>query len=192
MPPTPSESRKRQLRLLYSDYCSDHSQHDCVPMPRLGLWRSLRLARAWPHPIESIEEHPTSSTHPQKPLTTGWLQKPQGWCQVCFTPFRVTHGPNYHALFAMLIPISTTTAQTSRPQNGLRYASEPPTLALPLCLVKIRNTGTGHPPPDQRQQPGQGPSRRPYCYRSSSSPPLNITTTLVLLGSLLAAIKGGV
>jgi hypothetical protein len=103
----------------------------------------------------------------------------------------MTHGSDYHALFTILIAISTTMAQTSRPQDGLEYASEPLTLASALSLVKIRDTGTGHPPPDQRQQSGQGPSRQPYCYRGSGSPPLNTTTTLVLLGSLLAAIKGG-
>jgi hypothetical protein len=82
--------------------------------------------------------------------------------------------------------------QTSCPQHGLGYAIEPPTLASALCLVKIRDIGVEYPPPDQRQQLGQGPSRWPYFYKGSGSPPLHITTTPVLSGSLLVAIKGGV
>jgi hypothetical protein len=125
----------------HSDYYSDLSQHDCVPMRRLDLGRrrSPRLARAWPRLTASIKEHSTPSTLPQKPLTTGWLQKPQGWCQVLFTPFRMTHGSNYHVLFTMLIAISTIKAQMPRPRDGLGYASEPPTLASALCLVKTWN-----------------------------------------------------
>jgi hypothetical protein len=38
----------------------------------------------------------------------------------------------------MLIAISTTIARTSRPQDGLGYASEPPILASALCMVKTR------------------------------------------------------
>jgi hypothetical protein len=101
-------------------YCFDHSQHDCVPMrrPYLGLERSLRLARAWQRPTTSTEEHQTPSTLPQKSLTTGWLQKPQGWRQICFTPSRMTQEPNYHAIFTMLSGSSTTTTQTSHPSMG--------------------------------------------------------------------------
>jgi hypothetical protein len=123
-----------------SDYCSDHSQHDCVPMrkPDLSLKRSLCLARAWHRPTSSTEEHLTPSALPQKPLTKGWLPKPQGWPQICFTLSRMTQRPDYHALFTVLSAISTTMAQTSHPQDGLGYAFNPLTLASTLCLVKTR------------------------------------------------------
>jgi hypothetical protein len=111
-----------------------------MPMhrPDLGLGRSLCLARAWPWPKASTEEHPTSSILPQRLLTMGWLQIPQGRCQVCFTPFRMTHGPDYQSLFTILIAISTTTTHMSHPRDGLEYASEPSTLVSTLCLIKIR------------------------------------------------------
>jgi hypothetical protein len=96
------------------------------------------------------------STLPQKSLTIGWLQKSQCWCQVCFTTSRMIHGMDYHALFTVMISISTTTAQTSRPQFGLGYESEPPTLASALYLVKTWDIEIYQPPPDQRQQPRQG------------------------------------
>jgi hypothetical protein len=44
---------------------------------------------------------------------------------------------DYHALSTILIAISTTAAQTSRPQGGLGYASEPSTMTSALCLSKI-------------------------------------------------------
>jgi hypothetical protein len=97
----------------------------------------------------------------------------------------MSYETNYHALFTILIVVSTTTTQTSFPQDGLGYVSKPPTLDSALCLVKIRIQG-----------PNIllliNPFRWPYCYRGSGSPPLHITTTLVLMGSLLLAIKGGV
>jgi hypothetical protein len=80
----------------------------------------------------------TLSALSQKPLTTGWLPKPQDWPQICFTLSRMTQRPDYHALFTMLSAISTTTAQTSHPQDGLGYAFKPLTLASTLYLVKTR------------------------------------------------------
>jgi hypothetical protein len=99
--------------------------------------------------------------------------------------------PYYHELFTMLSVVSTTATQTSHPQARLGYASEPPTLSL--YLVKAQATRTGHPSPDQKQRPGQGPSQGPYYYRDSDSPPLNITTARLPLYSCPpppAAIKG--
>lgn len=138
-------------------------------MPDHGLGRNIRLARAWPQPNNMDRRTPDAANLSAKPLTTGWLQKSQGSCQVRFTPY----GTSYRALFTILFAISTTTAQTSRSQDGLVYASEPPTLASVLCLVKIQDKGVRHPPPDQRQQPGQGSSRWPYYYKGSGSPPVN-------------------
>jgi hypothetical protein len=37
----------------------------------------------------------------------------------------------------------------THPQNGLGYAFEPPIRASALLLVKIRDTGVGHPSLDQ-------------------------------------------
>lgn len=77
-----------------------------------------------------------------------------------------------HIKSTMLSVVSTTTTQTSHPQDRLRNASEPPTPASALYLVKAQVTGTRHPSPNQSQHPGQGPSDRPYCYRGSDSSPL--------------------
>jgi hypothetical protein len=66
----------------------------------------------------------------------------------------VSYEADYHALFTILIVVSSTIAQASRLQDGLGYAFEPPTLASTLCLVKIRDTGVGHPPPDLRAPRG--------------------------------------
>jgi hypothetical protein len=140
--------------------------------PDLVLGRSLCLARARSRPTASTEKCMTSSTLPQTPLKTGWLQKPQSRCPICFPTSRMTHGPDYHELFTMLSAISTTTTQTSHPQDRLGYASESSTPASALYLVKAQVTGTGHPSPNQRQHPGQVPSRRPYYYRGSDSSPL--------------------
>jgi hypothetical protein len=117
------------------------------------------------------------------PLKTGWLQNPQDRCPICFPPSPMMHGPNYHILFTMTNAISTTTTRhtykrhiRTPAQNGLGHASEPPNPASALYLVKVRVTRIRHPSPDQRRRQGQGPSRRPYCYRGSDSSPL-ITTT---------------
>jgi hypothetical protein len=42
------------------------------------------------------------------PLKTGWLQKPQGRCPICFPPSQMTHRLDYHTLFTMPSAISTT------------------------------------------------------------------------------------
>jgi hypothetical protein len=101
---------------------------------------------------------PDTVNLPPKTADDGWLQKSQGRCQVCFTPSHMAHRPNYHALFTMLVAISTTTAQTSRPQDGLEYAPSPwpwPRLSAwskhgiherdNLLLIKGNSEDKGHP-----------------------------------------------
>jgi hypothetical protein len=79
--------------------------------------------------------------------------------------------------------------RTTHPQDGLEYAFEPLALASALCLVKIRDTGTEHPSPDQREQQGQKSFRWPYCYRGRARLLSTLRQTLVLMGSFLEAIK---
>lgn len=67
------------------------------------------------------------------------------------------------------------TSHSCPSQDRLGYASEPPTLVLALYPVKAPVTRIKRSSPDQRQRPGQGPSRRPYFYRGSSSSPRNTT-----------------
>jgi hypothetical protein len=98
----------------------------------------------------------------------------QGWCQVYFTPYKT----NYHVFFTTLINISTTTTQTTHPQDRLEYASESLILALALHSVKMRDTGTRRPSPDPRQPQGQRPFWWPCCYKGSGSSPLPIMTNL--------------
>lgn len=83
-------------------------------------------------------------------------------CQVCFRPY----GTNYNMLFTIFIDVSTTTTRTTHPQDGLKHASEPPT-----------NLGA----------PGGHTATRARVHLVST-----LRQTLVLLGSLLEAIKGGV
>jgi hypothetical protein len=97
----------------------------------------------------------TPPTPPRRLLTTGWLQNR---CQVCFTPY----GVDYHALFTILITISTTMTWTTPPSGRLGYTSEPPIQASTLFSVKMRDTGYGRPPLDPSQPPVQGPFHWPY------------------------------
>jgi hypothetical protein len=64
-----------------------------------------------------------------------------------------------------------------------RVCIQAPHPSLDSLLGQNTDTGTEHPPPNKKQQVGQGPSQRPYRYRGSDLPPLNITTTFVPLGS---------
>jgi hypothetical protein len=80
----------------------------------------------------------------------------------------------------------------SRPQDGVGYAFEPPTLASALYLVKYEyknQTSTSRLKTTSRIG---AILVEPYCYKGSRSPPLNNYDNPLLLGSLLAAIKGGV
>ena len=111
--------------------------------------------------------------------------EPQGQYPVCFPPSYMTNELGYHVLFTILSTISTTTtrhtSKMSRPRPSLdrnEYVPEPLSPASAIYPVKAQATRIGHPSPDQKQQTGQGPSRRPCCYRGSDSPHLNITAAL--------------
>jgi hypothetical protein len=83
-------------------------------------------------------------------------------------------------------------AQTSRSQDGLGYASEPPTLTLALYLVKIRIQELGiHLPIKDNSQDRSHPDGH-TAIGAQDHPISTTTTTLVLIGSLLVDIKGGV
>ena len=64
------------------------------------------------------------------------------------------------------------------PQDGLRYASEPPTLASALRLVKIQVQGLDILPLIKGNRKDRILLRWTYCYRGLGSPPLHITTNL--------------
>jgi hypothetical protein len=97
----------------------------------------------------------------------------------------------YHVLFTILITISTTRTQTTHAQDDLGYASEPPTLASALWLVKIWDTRARHPSHDRRQPQGQKPFGRHASTGARARLLSPLRQTLALLGSLLKAIKGG-
>jgi hypothetical protein len=138
--------------------------------------------------ITSTKGHPTPPTLPQRQLTMRWIQKLQGWCQVHFTPY----GTNYHVLFTILITISTSRTRTTHPQDGLGYASEPPTLSMALCLVKIQDIGADILPliEDNHKDKSHSSGHTATGARARLLSPLR--QILALLGSLFEAIKGAV
>jgi hypothetical protein len=163
----PSSSHQLPANLAggHSDNCSKHSLHDC--MPRRKSEHGLGL--------DNIDKRTPDATNPSVEIAdNGMATELQGWCQVCFTPYRT----NYHVLFTILVTISTTTTRTTYPQDRLGYTSKPLILALALFSVKMWDIGTGHPSPDPRQPQGQRPFWWPCCYKGSGSPPLLITTNL--------------
>jgi hypothetical protein len=186
----------------HSDCCSNHSRHNCVPVrrPDLGLvlGRSLCLAQARPRPTTLTEKRTTPPTLPRMPLKTGWVQKLQGQCPICFPPSRMTDRPDYHALFTIPSAISTTTtrhtSKTSYPrpsQDRLGYASESPT-SLP-CQSTGYMDCTSFSWSKAASKTRAIPST--IHYKGSGSSPVNIIVArwpFVLLGSPLAAIKAGV
>jgi hypothetical protein len=58
---------------------------------------------------------------------------------------------NYHALFTILIIVSTTTTRTTHPPGRLGYAPDPLIRASALCSVRMQDTGARRHPPNQSQ-----------------------------------------
>jgi hypothetical protein len=104
-------------RTSLTDY-TNPSLHNCMPRGRFdqGLGRNLYLSRACLG-LDNIDKR-KPPTPPRRLVTTGWLQDER---QVCFTPYR----ENYHALFTILITISTATTRITPPSGKLRYVPEP-------------------------------------------------------------------
>jgi hypothetical protein len=96
---------------------------------------------------------------------------------------------NYHVLFTIFITIPTTTTRTTHPQDRLGYAYEPPILALTLCSVKMRDTGSNVLPLIQDNCKDRSHSDGHAAIGARSRLLSSFQQTLVLLRSLLKAIK---
>jgi hypothetical protein len=169
----------------HSNNYTNPSMYNC--MPEAGLTKASGGTSVSPEPGLDLDntDQRRPPTPPRRLLTTGWLEARR---QFCFTPYE----ENYHALFTILIIVSTTMTWTTPPSDRLGYAFEPQTLASALCSVKMQIQGPVIHLLVRVNNKYEGHTDGHTDYRGSDSSPLPYTSNSGALGNPLEAIKGGV